>query len=337
MNKLKNLLPAIIFIITISLGIFSIIYSLKIVKKAQPTGEILWSEGEDGEDVCGAWGFAGNVYCQDKYGPLIRIPTGQVRYHAKFSWDDDSTTSGGPINIRNGHYEIKGDLGIKYAKGILERLYVTQLAETVTYTLPSRVILDDGRIIPAGTYTVETSKMQGPQNVTCKDECFAEERVPPRPNDPGDCSTPTEYRNCDIFKHLHQFDFKYTNCWPQASPSPSPSPSPTPVLSFVCEDLTRQPNTQLEIGDEVYFTCSHTPQNTQLDHYEFRWSADEGTTYTNLELNNTSGTSGPHRIEQAGDYIVQCRACATEGHNQDGSTCTNWGQDGGWEPGPYRP
>ena len=45
-----------------------------------------------------------------------------------------------------------------------------------------------------------------------------------------------------------------------------------------------------------------------------------------VDASNTTGTSGPHTIAEAGSYSVQCRACAVTGSNP----CTNWGQAEGW-------
>jgi len=100
-------------------------------------------------------------------------------------------------------------------------------------------------------------------------------------------------------------------------------PSPK---SFVCQDLTRSPTVDLEVGDTVTFTCTHQAENVDLDHYEFRWSTDGGASYTVLDRTNTSGTSGPYTIDQAATYRVQCRVCAATGT----TPCTDWGQAGGW-------
>jgi len=95
--------------------------------------------------------------------------------------------------------------------------------------------------------------------------------------------------------------------------------------SFVCVDLTSDLPT-VQLGSQVTFTCSHAAENVSFDHYDFRWSYDGGANFTVIDSNNTSGTSGPHTTTESGNYVVQCRACATTGS----TPCTAWGQAGGW-------
>ena len=107
-----------------------------------------------------------------------------------------------------------------------------------------------------------------------------------------------------------------------------PTPTPTPNIGLVCDDLSREPITELEIGDEVVFTCIGSSNNVDINHFEFRLSKDAGNSYTVIDNNSVDAVTDPYTIEQAGEYIVQCRVCSST----DDSHCTYWGQAGGWSP-----
>lgn len=106
---------------------------------------------------------------------------------------------------------------------------------------------------------------------------------------------------------------------------PSPSPSLPPDQSLVCSSLSRNPATDLTIGDSVTFTCVGTASLVTINHYEFRLSSDGGATYSVISNNSTTGTTN-YTIAGSGDYVVQCRVCSSV----NSANCTTWGQTGGW-------
>lgn len=116
---------------------------------------------------------------------------------------------------------------------------------------------------------------------------------------------------------------------PSASPSPSPSPSPTSTqLTFMCGGLERDPIAELNIGDQVKFTCSYEGTAT-FNHYDYRIrrpSDDSGWHYPST-WQGIVGATPYFAIEEAGDHLVQCRSCT----DSTSDYCTDWGQAGGWQ------
>lgn len=107
---------------------------------------------------------------------------------------------------------------------------------------------------------------------------------------------------------------------------PSQQDCVCPEINLTCDSLTRSPTTTLNIGDQVSFTCTAFAINVVTLHYEFRLSSNNGGAYTIIDDNNTSGTTNPYTITQAGDYVAQCRVCSSP------VNCTNWGEAAGWSP-----
>ena len=314
-KSISKLLPIIIFILTVFLGALSIVYSLKISEKESvEKGPGVFTAEED-DPPCGDYGYYGYINCSDQ-GQTIPIAEAQIKSDVDFYWDNNHRLLERTLNSNTGgKFSLNGETDVHYATFRIKRLYVLSLPETVT--LQNNITLPDGRSFPAGTQ-IPTSGFQGPRTINCTSECFYEEPVPPRQPTPGDCSNPAEYRECRIDQNDHNFSFRYTNCFPAASPSPSPK-------SFVCQDLTRTPAVDLELGDTVTYTCSHQAENVDLDHYEFRMSID-GESWWVFNPNSTDGISGTHTVQRAGTYRIQCRACAATGT----TPCTDWGQAGGW-------
>ncbi len=99
----------------------------------------------------------------------------------------------------------------------------------------------------------------------------------------------------------------------------------TPTL--VCNNISRSPTGNLNVGDQISFACEGTSTNITINHYEFRLSSDGGTTYAALDSNNTTGSIN-YTVTAPGNYLTQCRVCSST----DSSQCTTWGQAGGWTP-----
>lgn len=351
MNKTKSLLPIIIFLITTCLGVFSIIYSLKLSKQSQAqidekAGEIYWAVDCGGDPwSCHHRGrIAATVVCRQALssgykdfiisGAKITLQANILDLtHDRVAETKNRTCTTGS----DGRCAIEQDVGATMGVDFLN-IKVAELPEQISFTIDQALILADGRTINPGTYTVSRDDLTGLNAVGC----FPGGRVDMKnkyttccggfDGDSCICDTAANCSNGIVHQCLRlgsctgpspgqypQLTYIYSNCLPQPSPSPSP-------MSFVCTDLTRNPTIDLKIGDTVSFTCSHTAENVQFDHYEFRWSADGGANYTVLDANNTSGTTGPHTVNQDGTYIVQCRVCATTGS----VPCTDWGQATGW-------
>ncbi len=122
---------------------------------------------------------------------------------------------------------------------------------------------------------------------------------------------------------------------PRLSPSPSPrlSPNPSPSLSpapnLVCRQLSSNVLNldNVKVGDNVTFTCLGSATNIAVNHYDYRLSSNNGSSYTALSHGNPIG-SVSYAVQSAGNYIVQCRACSSV----DTNNCTDWGLASGWKP-----
>lgn len=110
--------------------------------------------------------------------------------------------------------------------------------------------------------------------------------------------------------------------------------------NFVCENLEYSPvKEEYQFGDEIELVCKHNSLNVSYNAsnvYDFRYFiTEEGNTQTVefatdiAEDSDNLGQSVPATLTVpsiAGEYVVQCRACATEGF----PLCTDWGKAGGW-------
>jgi len=104
--------------------------------------------------------------------------------------------------------------------------------------------------------------------------------------------------------------------------------------SLYCQDLSRNPEVELEVGDSVSFSCSHLTTNVDFDHYNYRIHypslGDDGDGNPLWEepsdWQNLSGSTPDYIVSEQGQYFVECQVCDLDGN------CTNWGKSGGWSP-----
>ena len=103
------------------------------------------------------------------------------------------------------------------------------------------------------------------------------------------------------------------------------SPTPTPTSSFSCTGLDPQPE-DVNIGDELTFTCQGTSTNTTLTTINFRVLDKNGAIIDTQTKSLTSGVKNAQFTFTVPDtasvasFRAQCQVCKT------GGTCTSWGQ-----------
>jgi len=322
----KKLLPLTIFLITIALGVVSIVLSFKLQKKETKEGlpEIFltYCEAYPNEPCCDGGGpdvvdvtLSGKVYCQDE-GETTSYPIEGAQIHL---WNHN----------RDGSYILHTyattDVQGNWSKTI--KAPEPEYDWGVYISIHGRDVSAEPQNLPDKTLSngqpYHDMLMANPLTANCPipdTSCHQHRSFTDRCRQPPEYepTTPIGSYLCSISNSeavnngVKNLNFRYTNC------------SPLPAKSFVCQDLSRSP-VELDFGNNVTFTCSHQTENVGFDHYEFRWQIDGGE-WVVLEENNTSGTSGPYTIDQVGIYHAQCRACATTGT----TPCTDWGQAGGW-------
>lgn len=105
----------------------------------------------------------------------------------------------------------------------------------------------------------------------------------------------------------------------QAEPSLTILPTATTAPGVLsCKAISKDKSSP-QIGDEVSFTCSaNIPLGKEVSKYEFRYKIGNDD-FKTLEPDAASSTKSKKlKIESAGSYTVQCRACDSQ------NLCTDW-------------
>ena len=118
---------------------------------------------------------------------------------------------------------------------------------------------------------------------------------------------------------------------PKPSHLPSPTPSPSPISTLSCIDLTKNKPAP-KLNDVVTFTCEANFSGVKNQRAYFRYSIDNGVTFTTPEPADgvpidaaTKKASHNITISQEGNWETQCRVCARP-NNNDPLICTTWGR-----------
>ena len=104
--------------------------------------------------------------------------------------------------------------------------------------------------------------------------------------------------------------------------TPTPSPSPTTPAPYSCQGLISD-FAPLTVGSTTALSCFASLAPGGLDHANFRYSINGGTTWSstiNRKLVNETAIYN-HTYQQTGSHIFQCQICR---YSND-SDCTAWG------------